>query len=199
MSASSGWTFRSIVTAPVARTGAGAEEAADGAVAPRRSWRVSLFGCCTQPLSCLAVVCFDCVALGQAWSIAEGGDRSMCRIVAGVAFALMVAGLVLSLIASSATSMAASVVNLVLGALGLVILCFARVMVRRRESIGGSWFTDGLAVVCCAPCARAQLLNQYPSRSGGYRGLFAGYEPLDLDAAAGKAGPETRAPLTMAV
>ena len=104
-----------------------------------------------------------------------GGSRNACLLVGTVLLVLGVLGFALQLVSEDAVTMAGTILSYVGGVIGLFLICYARVTIRERKNIQGSFFGDCLISFCCSPCSICQILNEYAP----YRGFWAGYDVLD--------------------
>jgi len=193
--AQSQWTFSSVVGAPTGADGDGDALTNAPAPGPRSRWRAGLCECCSYPLSCLSTVFCEACVIGQTSSIALGGSRNVCLLVGTIIFVLGVLGFALQLVSEDAVTMAGAILSYVGAVVGLFFICYARVAIRERKNIEGSFCGDCCISFWCSACSICQMLNEH----GRYRGFWDGYEVLDEEAggaAGGKPAPATVAVAT---
>ena len=163
------WTFNSVISRPV---NADASTVGKSLI---QKWRSGIFGCFNYPMTCLSVCFCEPCTVGQVSSIGRGGHRNTCIVVTGLLSLFLVIGTAVQYIDSSNAATAATTFMYISAGLTIFAILYARVQIRNREKLQGSFFGDIFYSLCCSGCSICQMLNQYQP----YRGFWSTYEVLD--------------------
>lgn len=124
-------------------------------------WRMGIFDCCSDVPMCLAVCFCGPITTGQVFSLAFGGSRWMCVVVAVLLFILMYSStfvgferVVVRL--SDPTSTGLAVAGLVV----FLVVFFSRTVIRDRRNIDGNACETCCISAFCSPCATCQLMAE---------------------------------------
>jgi len=168
------WTFNSVVGNPVD---------ADASIVGKSSiqkWKSGIFGCFKYPMTCLSVCFCEPCTVGQVSSIARGGHRNTFYVVTALLLLCLVINTSLQYLDSDAAATAAITFMYIAAAVSFFAILYARVQIRNREKLQGSFFGDIFYSLCCSGCSVCQILNQY----NPYRGFWSTYEILDEESGA---------------